>query len=203
MSAFGDHRMAPWVGAAEALRHALLAVIVLPVALLLQGIGDVLRHVGLVVLGEHGVGAEHARRIERAFGDDALPLAEQIRQDALVGDRQRRAAVGDGEGHREIVAALQRALLHQAAEAETLAGTEMLLGDHRRRREEHDGIAQRVQHQARGDREHDERAADQCQTPLLPGHGASLLMTLSENRCALFGVMLYPSSPRFFSPSLS
>src|ERR1700732_3896637 len=37
------------------------AVAVFPVPLLLQRVGDILRHIGLVVLGEHGVGSENAR----------------------------------------------------------------------------------------------------------------------------------------------
>ena len=56
----------------------------------------------------------------------------------LIGHRQRRAAVGDLEADREIVAAHQRALLDQAAEPEALAGRDVLFGDHRRRRKEHD-----------------------------------------------------------------
>ena len=76
-----------------ALRQAsgLLAVIVLPMPRLLQGIGDLLGHIGLVVFGENGVGGEHARAVERAFGDHALPFAEQIRQHALIGDRESRS----------------------------------------------------------------------------------------------------------------
>src|SRR6185437_12923762 len=71
-----------------------LAVVVLPVALLLQGISDFLRHVGLVVLGEHGIRLEYAGTVERTLGNHALPFTEQIRQNAFVGDRKRRAAVG-------------------------------------------------------------------------------------------------------------
>ena len=85
MSGFGDHRIAPCAacGAADAL--GLVAVIVLPMALFLQGVGDVLGHIGLVMLGQHGVGLEDAGSIERTFGHDALPFAEQIRQNSLVG----------------------------------------------------------------------------------------------------------------------
>src|SRR4051794_6142063 len=76
-------------------RHGpLLLVIVLPVALLLQRVGDVLGHVGFIMLGEHGVGLEHAGAIERAFGDHALAFAEQIGENSLVGHRQGGAAVG-------------------------------------------------------------------------------------------------------------
>ena len=139
-------------------------------ALLLQRVGDFLRHVGLVMLGKHGVSLEHTGGIERALGDDALPFAEQIRQDALIGDRQLGAAIRNLERHREIVAALQRARLDQAAEPEALARADMLLGHHGRRREEHDGIAQRIQHQPGCDREHEQRPTDDRQTPLLACH---------------------------------
>src|SRR5260370_9139287 len=90
-------------------------VIVLPVPLLLQRVRDFLGHIGLVVLGEHGVGLEHAGRVERAFADHALPFAKQIGPNSLVGARQRRAAVGDQEADRKVISAPQRALLHQPA----------------------------------------------------------------------------------------
>ena len=67
-------------GAAEALaRNALVLVLVLPMPLLLQGVGDILGHVALVMLGEHVVSLEHAGAVERPLGDDALPFAEQVR----------------------------------------------------------------------------------------------------------------------------
>ena len=46
----------------------------------------------------------------------------------LIGDRQFRAAVGDLEADAQIVAAHQRARLHQPAEPEALARRDMLLG---------------------------------------------------------------------------
>ena len=173
------------------------AVIVLPVSLLLQGVGDILGHIGLVMLGQHSVGPEDAGGIQRAFGDDALPFTEQVRQNSLVGDRQRGAAVGDAEIDREIVAAHQRARLHQAAEAEPLAGRDVLLGRHRRRGKEHDGVAHGVQHQRRGDGEHRERTADHGQTPLLARHSIFCLLHARP------AILAHPSSPRFFKPSLS
>src|SRR5262245_33346502 len=98
MAGFGDHHHAPLVTAranarSVSLRPALwrgaelLLVVVLPVTLLLQSVGDVLRHIGLVVFGEHAVGPKRTSRIEGAFGDHALPFAEKIRQQALIGDR--------------------------------------------------------------------------------------------------------------------
>jgi hypothetical protein len=44
------------------------------------------RHVVLVVLGQHLFGDEHTVVTLRAAGDDALPFAEQVRQDARVAD---------------------------------------------------------------------------------------------------------------------
>src|SRR5439155_27120469 len=145
----------------------------------------------------HGIGPEDAGSVQRAFGDDALPFTEQVRQNSLVGDRHRGAAIGDAEIDREIIAAHQRARLHQAAKAEPLAGRDLLLGRHRRRGKEHDGIAHGVQDQRRGNGEHRERTADHGQTPLLARHGYPLSSPLG------FGIMPYPPSPRFFTPSLS
>src|ERR1700689_360038 len=75
----------------------LLAVFVVPEALLLQRVRKVPRHVVLVVLGQHGVGPEHAGGVERALGDDALTFAKQIGENSLVGNRQRGAVVADLE----------------------------------------------------------------------------------------------------------
>ena len=95
MSGFRDHCVAPMAEPRRGLSGfggvRLLAVIVFPVSLLLQGVRDILRHVGLVMLGEHGIGPEHAGGIQRALGDHALPFAKQVRQNALVGHRQRGA----------------------------------------------------------------------------------------------------------------
>ena len=55
------------------------------------------RHVALVMLGENGLGAQLAGRLEHAFGDHALPLAEQVRQQALIGHFQVMRAVGEDE----------------------------------------------------------------------------------------------------------
>ena len=53
---------------------------------LLQGVGDFLRHVGLVMFGQDRVGVEHTAAVERTFGYSALPFAEQVGQDALIRD---------------------------------------------------------------------------------------------------------------------
>jgi hypothetical protein len=140
------------------------------VAGLFQLVRDSLRHVGLVVLGEHGIGLEHAIGVERAFGNDALPFAEQIRQNALISHRQRCVSIGHFKLHLKLLAAHQRSLAHQTAETETLAGLDVLFGDHSGRREEHDGVAQRIEHERSRDREHRERSPDQRQSPLLARH---------------------------------
>src|SRR6478735_8833283 len=44
----------------------------LPVALALQGVRHLAGHVFLIVLGEHRISLEHARRVEHALGHDTL-----------------------------------------------------------------------------------------------------------------------------------
>src|SRR5829696_3696060 len=95
-------------------------------ALRLEGVGDLARHVGFVVAGQNGVGPEQASGIERPFGDDPLTLAEQVRQYALVAHGDRAPRVHDDEADLLVLAALDRALLHKAAEAEARAGLDAL-----------------------------------------------------------------------------
>src|SRR5690349_21546110 len=85
---------------------AFFAAFFLPMALLLERVSDFLGHVLLVVLGQHAVGLEHAAAVERTFGHDALAFAEEIRQQALVGDPDGVLAVGHIEADPEIVATL-------------------------------------------------------------------------------------------------
>ena len=66
--------------------HCVAAVVsFLPAPLFLQRVDDFARHIALVVLGEDRVGAHLAGRREHAFGDHALTLAEQVRQETLIG----------------------------------------------------------------------------------------------------------------------
>ena len=58
-----------------------------------QSVRDLLGHIGFIVLGEYRVRLEGAAWIERAFRYDALPLAEQIRQHALIIDRDAGPAI--------------------------------------------------------------------------------------------------------------
>ena len=86
------------------------------------------------------------------------------------------AAIGDLERDL-LVAADQRAAFDQAAETEAFSRGDMLLGRHRRRREEHDGIPQSIEHEAGGEAEHRERTADQGQSTLLAGHDEVALVS--------------------------
>ena len=197
MSGFRDHFDAPCTGAARPRRAGLGAVIVLPVALLLQGVGDILGHVGLVMLCQHGVGPEDAGSIERAFGDDALPFAEQVRQNSLVGDRQRGAAVGDAEIRPRDCRRAPASPAAPGRRGGTACRRDVLLGRHRRRREEHDGIAHArsapAPRRARAPRANRRSWSNAAACASL----AILCPTLWVR------IMPHPSSPRFFRPSLS
>src|SRR3954453_11260403 len=135
-------------------RTFLRTVIILPMTLLLERVRDIPGHVSLIVLREHGVSSEHAGGVQRTLCDYALPFTEQVGKNSLVSHRQSCAAVGDLEANREIVAPYQRARFDQAAEPKPPAWLDMFVGDHARRREEHDRVAHRIQHQRRRQCEH-------------------------------------------------
>src|SRR5580704_12242184 len=113
----------------SSLHRVLLLVRVLPMPLLLQGVGNFLGHVGFVVLGEHVVGPKYACAIECAFRHDALPLAKQVRQNTLIGDRDRPMAVGHLEADRKTVTAGHASGRDEPAKPNAGAGSDMLL-DH-------------------------------------------------------------------------
>jgi hypothetical protein len=138
---------------------------------LFQRVGDLFRHVGLVVLGEDRIGVELAGAVQCAFGDHALALPEQIRQHALIGDHDVAIAVGHIEADFQIVAARDTSRLDQAAEADARPGRNVLLRHVARRIEEHDRIAKGVEHEANRNGEHAQRAADQDEASALPRHG--------------------------------
>src|SRR6202040_62924 len=75
----------------------LAAVIIFPMSRTLQGVRHLLGHIGFIVLGEYRVGLEGAACIECAFRHDSLTLAEQIRQHALIIDRDAGLAIGHFE----------------------------------------------------------------------------------------------------------
>src|SRR4029077_2055545 len=55
------------------------------------------RHIIFVVLGEYRRRGEDPVGAQLALGDDALPLAEEIRQQSLIDDREIARAVGDAK----------------------------------------------------------------------------------------------------------
>src|SRR5699024_7872087 len=94
---------------------------VLPEALLLERLGDLGRHVVLVVLGEHAVGTENPTRFEFALGHHALALAEEVREDAAIAHRNLLGRIGNGELDIRALAALDTTHRDEAAETDPLA----------------------------------------------------------------------------------
>ena len=110
-------------------------------------------------------------RLERAFGHHALPFAEQVGQDALIGDRDRRSCRRSPRNGPQIVAALEAAGLHQPAEPDAGAGRDVLLDHVGRRIEEDDGVrAARSAPAPTASASTPSAAADQDQASLLAGH---------------------------------
>src|SRR5262245_32105830 len=157
----------------------------LPVALLFQRLGDLGRHVGLIVLSKHRVGQEPPGLVEDTFGDHALAFAEKIRQDPGIAHIDRPGVVGDGKLDGAPGPALEAAGRNQSTEANALTGPDAFGGDFARRVEEDDRVTQGEQHQQ--DRETQNRYPDadkEC-APLFAGHepspklAASALSSLS------------------------
>src|SRR6185295_13346496 len=96
----------------------------------------------------HLVGDKGARRIEPAFGDDALAFAKKIRQLPGIDDRHRLDLVGDDEPDRQALAANEASRLDQAAEANALSAADVLFSDLARRIEEDDRVAERKEDEA-------------------------------------------------------
>src|SRR5262249_44067026 len=100
----------------------------------------------LIVFGKYGIGKEMPSTIELAFGHDALALAEEIRKDTPVADRDGLGPIGNGEFDLHASTALEATLGHEATQANALARRHRSF-HHRRWRGEEDA---RV---ARGDRD--------------------------------------------------
>src|SRR3974390_2947913 len=146
-----------------------------------QSVRDLLGHIGFIVRGEYRVRLEGAAWIERAFRHDALPLAEQIRQHALIIDQDAVLAIGHFETHRQIIAAHHTTVLDQSAEPDARSRRHVPFDDIAGRIEKNDRIAKRIEHQRNRDGQHSHPTADQNQTSLLASHR---------------GPDFYPSSPR-------
>ncbi len=124
---------------------------------LLERFGGLGRHVVFIVLGQHFAGDEHAV-LQLALGHHAFALLEQVGQDALVAHRHGLGGVGDDEAHLDAIA-LDRAFLHQPAEAEGAVGRRFLRRDLRRRIEEDQVALEGVEHQRGAHAHRDEHAA--------------------------------------------
>ena len=109
------------------------------------------------MLGEHLARVEHAVAGETALGDDALALAEQVRQQAAVAHLHLVRLVGQREADRAVAGrAVDAARHHQPAEPEALVGHDLPGRDVGWRDEERDAVRER-QHDQPG------RAAEQHQ----------------------------------------
>src|SRR5690606_30555293 len=108
----------------------------------------------LVVLGQHLARLEAAIALERTLRDDAATLLEQVGQDAGERDLDRPGVVGHGERDRGAVADPFHAVGDdQPADPERLAPRGLAVGDLRRRIEEHQIAAERVEHERGGHRQ--------------------------------------------------
>lgn len=143
----------------------------LPEALVLQPVGDFLRHIILVMLGQNAVGHETVGGgIKNAFRHHALPLTEKIGQDAGIADRHVCFTVRHGKAHRTALATLDRAFRHQTAKADAGAGIDWRLLQIGRHVEIGDGLAEgeHDEQHRRDDEAH--AAADDCEPFLFAGH---------------------------------
>src|SRR3546814_3011167 len=86
--------------------------------LALQRIRQFRRHVVFIVLGEYLIGDEHAV-LHAAGSDDALPLLEQVGQDAFITHRQRLHAIGKREIDLQAISALDAAGRDERSEEHT------------------------------------------------------------------------------------
>ncbi|MNO47738.1 hypothetical protein D3C76_380610 [compost metagenome] len=117
------------------------------------------------MLGQHFIGHHHAVGIELAQGNDALPFAEQVRENAAVSDGHRLAEVGDDKTHVQRVArALQRALLDHATGTDAGIEGRFAIGNLGRGVEQVDVLLQRAQGQAHGDADPGQQAQDDEKT---------------------------------------
>ena len=126
------------------------------------------------MLGEHLARAEQPARLERALGDDPLALAEQIGEDAAVGDRHAGGTVGHGETYLTAGQPLDRARLDETAQAEPLARLERVRRQIGRRHEQGHFLAECRQHERRraGTEQQHERHEHEP-LPLAQAHGSA------------------------------
>ena len=137
---------------------------------------DLARHVALVVLGENLVAGDAARSGEHALDDDALALAEEVRNvgeaRAEAVDRDGLRAIGHDEGE-AVVGAGDRALLDQSADPEPRPRLDVLFGDFGGSEEQRQAVLHRVKAEADGAADHRQGGGDQGEAAALPGQLAS------------------------------
>ena len=122
------------------------------------------------MFGQDGIGTKLVRSLHHAFRHDALSLAEQVRQQARIGDPHVARQIGHDEVDGRVADMGHGSLLDKAADAQPGAEGRGLLGELAGAVEEHDAVAQREEREAgRGSRDA-ESPADQHQTPAFPPH---------------------------------
>ena len=97
--------MLPEIGNFALVLALVLAIIQgsLPMPGLFQCLGNLGRHVILVMFGQHLPGNENPFGVERAFGHNTLPFAEQIGQQVTIKHRHLGAEIGDDKAGGEAV----------------------------------------------------------------------------------------------------
>src|SRR5262245_41189566 len=155
--------------------HWVYSLAFLPASGFLQGIDYLARHIALIMFGKDRVCGESAARPEPAFCYYTLPFPEQVGHDALIVHGHISLAVGQGEAHLQIVAALYAAWFHQPADSHARPWRDMLFGEVSRRIKENNRIAESAKHQRDRNGKHTETCPDQDQSSLLAGHLVSSL----------------------------
>ena len=125
------------------------------------------------MLGEHGVGLEVAVAVENAFGDDTLPFAEEIGQNARERHRNILQRIGYFEGDRRPLTAHDGAFFDESTKPDAFAGLDALFQNIARDVKEDDAVLQRKQHEDQRQAERRDTAADQNSSLLLSCHCVS------------------------------
>src|ERR1700733_4918497 len=145
----------------------------LPTPLFLKRIDHLARHIALIVLGENRLGSHLTRRRKDAFGDNALTLSKQVRQQTLIRHFEIMRAVGKDERDVLVRGLDDRAGLHEAADAQPRARSDRFLSDFGRAVEEHDAVAQRIKRKASRRADDGEGCADESKAAAATGQLAS------------------------------
>src|SRR5262245_7748776 len=176
--------------------HWVCSLAFLPASGFLQGIDYLARHIALIMFGKDRVCGENAARPEPAFCYYTLPFPEQVGHDALIVHGHVSLAVGHGEAHLQIGAALYAAWFHQPADPHARPWRDMLFGEVSWRIKENNRIAESAEHQRGRNGKHTETCPDQNQSSLLTGHLVSFSLRAP-------GLFIMSSIRRSLSESLA